>query len=84
MIIPILVSAGGIVAAKFTTDKKAADNHKANAAEILKNKENTKELARVTYDMNPEAAAKIDDAPTIKIQTLTNEVSDYAQKVAEI
>ena len=84
MIIPILVSAGGILAAKFTTDKKANENHKANASQILKTKENVKELARVTYDMNPEAAAKIDDAPTVKIQTLTNDVSDYAQHVAEI
>ena len=32
MIIPILVSAGGIVAAKFTSDKKANENHKNNAA----------------------------------------------------
>ena len=60
------------------------ENHKSNAAEILKSKENVKELARVTYNMNPEAAEKIDDAPSIKINTLTEDVNTYAQKVAEI
>ena len=34
--------------------------------------------------MNPEAANKIDDAPSIKIQTLTDDVNAYAQHVAEI
>ena len=79
IILSLAASGAAFVSAKILGDK----NHKANAAEILKGKENTKELARVTYNMNPEAAAKIDDAPTVKIQTLQNDVTDYAQKTAK-
>ena len=49
MIIPILVSAGGIVAAKFTSDKKANENHKNNVVAAYsqgkgKRKRNSQEL----------------------------------------
>jgi Na+/H+ antiporter NhaC len=65
--------------AKFNADKK----HKENAAEILKGKEVNKELARVTYDINPEAAAKIEDAPLIKNETLAADVTQYGATVAK-
>ena len=79
VLIPLITGGGAFLAAKLNADK----NHKANAAEILKTKENTKELARVTYDMNPDAAEKIDDAPSIKINTLTEDVNAFAEKVAK-
>jgi hypothetical protein len=79
IILPLLASGGAYIAAKFNTDKK----HKENAAEILKGKEVSKELAKVTYDMNPEAASKIEDAPLVKKETLAQDVTDYGQKVAK-
>lgn len=79
LILPLLASGGAYIAAKFNADKK----HKENAAEILKGKEVNKELAKVTYDMNPEAAAKIDDAPLVKNETLAQDVTEYGQKVAK-
>ena len=79
VILSLVSSAGAYIAAKLQGDKK----HKENAAEILKGKEVNKELARVTFDMNPEQAAKITDAPSIKIQTLANDVAQYADKVAK-
>lgn len=79
VILSLVSSAGAYIAAKINADKK----HKENAAEILKGKEVNKELARVTYDSNPEYAAKIDDAPAIKIETLANDVNQYADKVAK-
>jgi len=79
LILPLLASGGAYLAAKFNADKK----HKENAAEILKGKEVNKELARVTYDMNPEQAARIDDAPLVKQEALAEDVTEYGQKVAK-
>ncbi len=79
IIVSLAASGAAFVSAKIIGDKK----HKENAAEILKGKENTKELARVTYDMNPESAAKINDAPAVQIKTLTNDANAYAEKVAK-
>jgi hypothetical protein len=79
LILPLLASGGAYIAAKFNADKK----HKENASEILKGKEVSKELAKVTYDMNPEAAAKIDDAPLVKQEVLAKDVTDYGQTVAK-
>jgi hypothetical protein len=79
VILPLLASGGAYIAAKFNADKK----HKENAGEILKGKEVSKELAKVTYDMNPEAAAKIEDAPLVKKEVLAEDVTEYGQKVAK-
>jgi len=79
LILPLLASGGAFIAAKLNADKK----HKENVAEILKGKETTKELAKVTYDMNPEAAAKIDDAPLVKQDTLAKDATEYGQKAAK-
>lgn len=79
VILSLVTSAGAYIAAKMNADKK----HKENASEILKGKEVNKELARVTYDMNPQEAAKIENSPTVKIETLTNDASQYADKVAK-
>jgi hypothetical protein len=79
IILPLLASGGAYIAAKFNADKK----HKENAGEILKGKEVSKEIAKVTYDMNPEAASKIEDAPLIKKEILAQDVTEYGQKVAK-
>ena len=79
LILPLLASGGAYIAAKFNADKK----HKENASEILKGKEVSKEIARVTYDINPEAAAKIEDAPLIKNETLAADVTQYGATVAK-
>jgi len=79
LILPLLASGGAFIAAKLNADKK----HQENAAEILKGKEVNKELARVTYDMNPTEAAKITDAPLVKQETLAEDVTEYGQKVAK-
>jgi hypothetical protein len=79
LILPIITGGSAYLAAKLNADKK----HKENAAEILKGKEVNKELARVTYDINPEAAAKIEDAPLIKNETLAADVTQYGATVAK-
>lgn len=87
MIIPLLASAAGIVGAKIHSDRKTGQVADAVQQTILpemvKTKEATKELARVTYDMNPTEAAKITDAPAIKLETLTQDSTQFAQKAAK-
>jgi|ERR1043165_5079769 hypothetical protein len=85
VLIPIITSAAGIMLAKLHSDKKVtkvADVVRDNTGELVKTKEATKELARVTYNMNPVEAEKITDAPAVKIETLTNEAKDFAAKAA--
>jgi hypothetical protein len=86
MLIPILTSLGVTVAAKVHSDKKTAkveELSKDNMGEISHTKEVQKELARVTYDMNPEAAAKIENAPLVKLETLTDDADAFAKKAAK-
>ena len=78
-----LVTAGvGSAIAYFTASRRADIKHKENSAEILRGKEVNKELARVTYNMNPEQAARIDDAPLVKQEVLAEDAATYGQKVA--
>ena len=73
----------GSAIAYFTASRRADIKHKENASEILRGKEVNKELARVTYNMNPEQAAKIDDAPLVKQEVLAEDAATYGQKVAK-
>ena len=85
-LIPIVVSIVGIVLAKLNGDKKVSkvsEVVKEVVAETVKGKEVDKELARVAYNMNPEAANKITDAPVVKIETLATDVTDFATKAAK-
>ena len=78
-----VITAGvGSAIAYFTASRRADIKHKENSAEILRGKEVNKELARVTYGMNPEQAAKIDDAPLVKQEVLAEDAATYGQKVA--
>ena len=87
-IIPALVaSAGSFIAGKIASDKKTAKVadtvQEIVIPEQVKQNEKTKELARVTYDMNPEKAAEIKDAPAVKIATLTEDASKFAETAAK-
>jgi hypothetical protein len=87
MLIPLIASAGGIIGAKIHSDRKtskvATVVQETVLPEVVKTKEATKELARVTYDMNPEAAAKITDAPAVKLETLNEDTAQFAEKAAK-
>ena len=82
----IVVTAIGVLAAKVSSDKKTnslQDIVKEVVAETLKGKEVDKELARVTYQMNPEAANKINDAPSVKLQALSEDVANFTETAAK-
>jgi hypothetical protein len=87
-ILPALLgSAGAFISGKVLSDKKTKKVsdvvQDVVLPETVKIKENTKELARVTYNMNPEAAAKIEDAPSVKVATLADDASKFAEKAAK-
>jgi hypothetical protein len=91
-ILPIIASAGAYILARLQGNKQVskvedkvvtvADVAKSNQAEILKGKVIHSELARVQFKFNPEEAAKLDDAPAIKMQTLSDDAKQFAQKAA--
>jgi hypothetical protein len=90
MLIPILTSLGVTAAAKVHSDRKAANETAKvaevtidNSAEILKGKTVDKEIAKVAFAANPEAAAKITDAPLIKLQTLATDETAFAAKAVK-
>ena len=87
-ILPALLgSVGAFISGKVLSDRKTgkvADTvQEVVLPEQVKQNEKTKELARVTYDMNPEKAAEIKDAPAVKIATLTEDASKFAETAAK-
>ncbi len=86
MLVPVIVSAVGIILAKLHSDKKTADvktEVKETKAEVLVGKEVDKEIAKVAYAANPESAAKVEGVPIIKNETLAADATQYAQKVVK-
>jgi hypothetical protein len=90
MLVPIVVALTATAAGKIHSDKKAAKETAKvaevtidNSAEILKGKTVDKEIAKVAFNANPEAAAKITDAPLIKLQTLATDETAFAAKAVK-
>lgn len=86
ILISMIGSVGAAIGLKLHSDKKTADvktDMKETKAEVLVGKEVSKEIAKVAYAANPEAAAKIEGVPIIKNETLAKDASQYAQKVTK-
>jgi len=84
-IIGIVGAAGAYLKGHFA-DKKAEKAEvitKDSMGSILDNKENLKELARILYQMNPEKANNITDAPSIKLETLEKDAAEFRDKAAK-
>lgn len=84
-IIYTILGGGAIGYARYNQTKRNQDKEiqREQMAYQLKTMEAQKELARVTYQMNQAQADKITDAPSIKLQTLENEVNEFRDKVAK-
>ena len=77
-----LASLGGAVYAgrkAHVADSKAKDVMGSD----VQNKDTMKELARVMYEMNSEKANQINDAPAIKLETLSKNATEAATKAAK-
>jgi len=86
----ILSAAGGVAGGKVVSDRKIKSLKEEHEAVIkdtmhaeLKTKEQLAELARVSYQMNPEKANAINDAPTVKLETLSKDVDEFREKAAK-
>ena len=82
-IVTALIAGGGATAyARRRTNSLEADKQLI-MAEMLKDKQRLAELARVSYQMNPEKANAINDAPTVKLETLSKDVDEFREKAAK-
>ena len=84
-IMAMVTAAGAGLFAKMTGDKakKTEAVSKETMGATLDNKELIKEIARVMYQMNPDKANQITDAPSIKLETLKENTDDFRDKVAK-
>ena len=78
----LLGGGAGALYAKFKGDKNENKIKETNSA-VLQNKENTTELARVTYQHMPQQGNEITDAPSIKLETLKEDAKEFADKAAK-
>jgi hypothetical protein len=86
-IVGMLISAGGGAAGgKYAADRRTKaleELHRDTMNAELKTKEQLKELARVTYQLNSEKAATINDAPAIQLENLNHDVDEFREKTAK-
>jgi hypothetical protein len=82
----IIAGGGGAAGGKYAADRKTKrleELHRETMEAELKTKEQLKELARVTYNMNTEKANQINDAPTVQLDELSKDVDNFREKTAK-
>jgi len=78
-----LIAGGGATAyARRRTNSLEADKQLI-MAEMLKDKQRLAELARVSYEKMPKKGFEINDAPSIKLDTINNEIDKFTEKTAQ-
>lgn len=86
-IVAMIVSAGaGAGGGKYAADRRTKsleELHRETMEAELKSKEQIKELARVTYQLNADKANVINDAPAVKLDNLSQDVDQFREKVAK-
>ena len=84
-IIGTVVAAGSGLVAKMAKDKanKTEDLTKETMSGTLISKEQIEQLARAVYQMNPEAAAKLTDLPAVKLENLSKDKQEFADKATK-
>lgn len=82
-IITALIAGGGSAIYTKRRTGQLHDDNQLMMSEILKGKQIDAELARITYNMNKAEADKINDAPTIKLENLQNDVNQFTEKAAK-
>jgi len=82
-IVTALIAGGGATAyARRRTNSLEADKQLI-MAEMLKDKQRLAELARVSYEKMPKKGFEINDAPSIKLDTINNEIDKFTEKTAQ-
>jgi hypothetical protein len=82
-IVTALIAGGGATAyARRRTNSLEADKQLI-MAEMLKDKQRLAELARVSYEKMPKKGFEINDAPSIKLDTINQEIDKFTEKTAQ-
>lgn len=82
-IITALIAGGGsAIYTKRRTNQLQSDNQ-VMMSEILKGKQVDLEIARTNFQMNAEKANQINDAPSIKLENLQQDVNDFTDKTSK-
>ena len=84
-IIYTILGGGAIGYARYNQTKRNQDKEvqRLIMAELLKEKQKSAEQSRVQYQMNPEAAKQINDAPLVQLKSMNDDVQQFAEKVAK-
>ena len=82
-IVTALIAGGGATAyARRRTNSLEADKQLI-MSEMLKDKQRLAELARVSYEKMPKKGFEISDAPSIKLDTINQEIDKFTEKTAK-
>ena len=82
-IVTALIAGGGATAyARRRTNSLEADKQLI-MSEMLKDKQRLAELARVSYEKMPKKGFEISDAPSIKLDTINQEIDKFTEKTAQ-
>lgn len=78
-VLGIISAIGTGLWAKLSASKDVKETNVA----VLQGKEVQKELARVMFNFQPEQSKALNDAPTIKLENLEKQKTEFAEKVAK-
>lgn len=84
-IIYTLLGGAGIGYGRYNQQKRNQDKEvqRELMAELLREKQEKRELARVSYAQMPNQGNNINDAPSIQLQKLDKDIDQFAEKVAK-
>lgn len=82
-IVTALIAGGGATAYARRRSNSLEADKQLIMAEMLKDKQRLAELARVSYDKMPKKGFEISDAPSIKLDTINENIENFADKTAQ-
>ena len=84
-VIYTLLGGGAIGYARYNQTKRNQDKELTRElyAELLREKQEKRELARVSYQQMPNQGNNISDAPSVRLENLDKNISEFSEKVAK-
>ena len=84
-VIYTLLGGGAIGYARYNQTKRNQDKELTRElyAELLREKQEKRELARVSYQQMPNQGNNINDAPSVRLENLDKNISEFSEKVAK-
>lgn len=82
-IVTALIAGGGATAYARRRTNKLEEDKQLIMAEMMRDKQKLAELARVSYEKMPKQGFEINDAPSVKLETLNNDIEKFTNEVAK-